>query len=68
MESRSVKEEQAEGKSKPGDGEEGCWMLPSGHDAVIRLRHAQQLWLPAQDLSKVKPAQIPSQVELSLTH
>lgn len=37
-------------------------MLFSGHDMVIRLRYAQQLWLPAQDLNKVKPAKILSQV------
>ena len=38
------------------------WDVIFWPDMVIRLHYAQQLWLPAQDLKKVRPAQIPSQV------
>lgn len=40
-------------------GEEGCEMLFSGHDLSTKfINSQQQLWLPPQDLHKMKLAEV----------
>lgn len=48
------------GMEKSEYREECCKRLSSGHDVMDTHMSSQQLWLLAQDLSKIKPVKNPS--------
>jgi hypothetical protein len=38
-----------------------CEVLSSGHGMAVTVMNSQQLWIPAEDLTNIKPLRIPTQ-------